>query len=355
MLKLHPTIGACIAAAMLLGATSASAEGTSATAKQVVRSGDYTLELPLGLSADAAYIPESNPLSAAKVELGKLLYFDPRLSKDNRVSCATCHHPNHGFAAPDPVSPGVGGALGNRNSNSVINRLFSKEQFWDGRAADLEEQAKGPLTNPVEMVMPSHDAVVQTVNIVRGYRPYFIKAFGDKEVTIDRIAQAIASYERTVVSGNSPYDRYLAGQPDGMSTAAVRGMGIFLGKGRCIQCHVGPNFTDEKYHNLGVGMDKPNPDLGRFVVTQKESDKGAFKTPGLRNVAESAPYMHDGSERTLRDVMVLYKVGGTKNEWLSPLMQPVDLSDQDIDDLIAFMHALTGEVTNADPPVALPQ
>ncbi len=359
MTRLHrsPVAAAVAIACFVLAAPTSFADAQAAgdTSPAVVRSGDYEIELPRGLGPDGAYIPEDNPLSAAKVELGKLLYFDPRLSRDNTVSCASCHNPYHGFADPAPTSKGVGGALGTRNSPTVINRLFSKEQFWDGRAADLEEQAKGPVTNPVEMSMPDHDAAVRTINHVRGYRPYFIQAFGDKDVTIDRVADAIASYERTVLAGDSPYDRYLAGQADALSASAVRGMGLFLGKGRCITCHVGQNFADEKYHNLGVGMDEPEPDLGRFVVTGVEADKGAFKTPTLRNVAETAPYMHDGSERTLRDVMVLYNAGGTKNPWLSPLMQPLGLSEQEIDDLVAFMHALTGTVTNADPPESLPR
>jgi len=333
----------------------APAAAAAKPAVQVVKSGDFTLELPRGLQPQGAYIPEDNPITAAKVELGKLLYFDPRLSSDSTFSCASCHNPYHGFADPASTSKGVGGALGARNSPTIINRLFSKEQFWDGRAADLEEQAKGPVTNPIEMGMPDHDAPVVSINLVRGYRPYFIAAFDDKDVTIERIVDAIATYERTVLSGDSPYDRYLGGQSDTLSAAAVRGMGVFLGKGRCITCHIGQNFTDEKYHNLGVGMDRAEPDLGRYDVTKQESDKGAFKTPGLRNIAESAPYMHDGSEQTLRDVMVLYSVGGTKNEWLSPLIQPLNLTDQEIDDLVAFMHALTGTVTNAEPPAKLPQ
>ncbi len=339
----------------LANVSPAVADDAAPAPANVIKSGDYTLELPRGLKPDGAYIPDNNPLSAAKIELGKLLYFDPRLSKDNTISCASCHNPYHGFADPAPTSKGVGNALGGRNSPTVINRLFSKEQFWDGRAADLEEQSKGPITNPVEMAMSSHDVAVSSVNRVRGYRPYFVAAFGDKDVTIDKIAQAIASYERTVLSGDSPYDRYLAGQTDAMSGAAVRGMGIFLGKGRCITCHVGQNFTDEKYHNLGVGMDAETPDLGRYEISKQESDKGAFKTPGLRNIADNAPYMHDGSERTLRQVMELYNKGGVKNPSLSPLIQPLNLSDQEIDDLVAFMHALTGTVTNAEPPATLPQ
>lgn len=349
--SLAKSLATAAAAAFVLAAAPAAGQ----EAANVVKSGDYTLELPRGLKADGAWIPANNPLSVAKVELGKLLYFDPRLSKDGTVSCASCHNPFHGFTDPAPTSKGVGGALGGRNSPTVINRLFSKEQFWDGRGADLEDQAKGPITNPVEMAMPNHDVAVKNVKAIRGYEPYFVKAFGDNKVDIDRIAQAIASYERTVVSGDSPYDRYLAGQTDAMSGAAVRGMGVFLGKGRCITCHVGQNFTDEKYHNLGVGMDAEKPDLGRYEVTKQESDKGAFKTPGLRNIADQAPYMHDGSDRTLREVMELYNRGGVKNQWLSPLIQPLNLSEQEIDDLVAFMHALTGTVTNAEPPATLPQ
>lgn len=340
--------------ALAIAISPAAAQDTAAAAN-VLKSGDYTLALPRGLKADGAFVPENNPLSAAKVELGKLLYFDPRLSKDNTVSCASCHNPYHGFTDPAPTSRGVGGALGGRNSPTVINRLFSKAQFWDGRAADLEEQAKGPITNPVEMAMASHDVAAKNIRSIRGYEPLFVAAFGSNTVDIDRIARAIASYERTVVAGDSPYDRYLAGQTDAMSGAAVRGMGLFLGKGRCITCHVGQNFSDEKYHNLGVGMDREKPDLGRYEISKQESDKGAFKTPGLRNIAEQAPYMHDGSERTLRQVMDLYNRGGVKNQWLSPLIQPLNLDDREIDDLVAFMHALTGTVTNAEAPASLPQ
>ncbi len=322
---------------------------------ETLTSGSISLELPLGLQAGAAYVPEANPLTAEKVELGKLLYFDPRLSLDRTVSCASCHNPFHGFADPAPTSKGVGGKVGARNSPTVINRLFSKEQFWDGRAEDLEAQAKGPLTNPVEMAMPSHDAVVERVAAVHGYAPYFKKAFGDEKVTIDRIAQAIASYERTVVAGNSPYDRYVAGDKDALSAAAQRGSMLFDGKANCRVCHAGFNFTDESYHNLGVGMDAAKSDAGREEVTKQEGDRGAFKTPTLRNVAQTAPYMHDGSEATLRDVVEFYNRGGRPNPQLSKEIRPLGLSARDVDDLVAFLEALTGEVRNATPPASLPQ
>ena len=318
LLTLTGTAARAVEAPAAAGAAAAPAPAAAKT--EVVQSGSYKLQLPLGLPAQAAYIPADNPLTAEKIDLGKLLYSDPRLSKDNTIACASCHRPFHGFADPEKTSFGVGHQLGGRNSPTVINRLFSKEQFWDGRAADLEAQAQGPLVNPVEMTMPSHADVVKKVQSIKGYAPYFQKAFGTPEVTMPRIAQAIASYERTVVSGNSPYDRYVAGDQGAMSPAAVRGMTVFLGKGRCITCHAGFNFTDEKYHNLGVGMDKPKPDLGRYDQTKQDVDKGAFKTPTIRNIVETAPYMHDGSEGTLMEVVELYDGGGIKNPNLSPLI-----------------------------------
>lgn len=336
----------CWTLAIALCAFAAETGAAEGQAKnEVVKSGSYELVLPLGLQADSAYIPEDNPLSAEKVSLGKLLFFDKRLSKDGNISCASCHNPYHGFADPDPTSAGVGFLTGNRNSPTAINRLFSAEQFWDGRAADLEEQSHGPLTNPVEMAMASHDDVVKEVARLQGYQPLFEKAYGDKKITMTRIAQAIASYERTVLAGNAPYDRYRAGDKSAMSAQQVKGLEIFEGKGNCATCHVSFNFTDEMYHNLGVGSDP-----GRMDLTEKEADRGKFKTPTLRNVTDTAPYMHDGSEATLRDVMVLYDRGGNKNPNLDEKMKPLGLSEDEIDALVAFMYALTGPVTNAEPP-----
>ncbi|HLK10743.1 MAG TPA: cytochrome-c peroxidase [Candidatus Binatia bacterium] len=322
---------------------------------ETLRSGSFVLELPLGLQAGAAYLPDDNPLSADKIALGKLLYFDPRLSKDGTISCASCHIPFHGFADPHRTSAGVGRQEGTRNSPTVINRLFAKEQFWDGRAADLEDQAKGPMVNPVEMAMASHDVVVQRVRGVKGYAPLFEKAFGTGEITIDRVTKAIACYERTVLSGDSPYDRYQAGDKDALSPAAVRGAALFDGKANCRTCHTGFNFTDESYHNLGVGMSGPKPDLGRYVVTKVDTDRGAFKTPTLRNVIQTAPYMHDGSESTLREVVEFYNRGGNKNPWLSKEIKPLGLAPRDVDDLVAFLESLTGDVSDLEPPTALPQ
>jgi cytochrome c peroxidase len=322
---------------------------------QVVKSGDWSMTLPLGLQAGSAYIPDDNTMTEDKVSLGKLLYFDPRMSKDRTISCASCHNPFHGFADPARTSTGVGGKLGGRNSPTVINRVFSAEQFWDGRAKDLEEQAHGPLVNPVEMAMGSHTDVVARITAIPGYRPLFKKAFGDDKIDMPRIAKAIAAYERTVVSGDSPYDRYQAGDKDALSAAAVRGLDVFNGKGNCKACHTGFNFTDETYQNIGVGMDKPKPDLGRHDVTKKEEDKGKFKTPTLRNIAETAPYMHDGSDATLIEVVEFYNKGGTPNPNLSKEIKPLNLTAQEKRDLVEFLESLSGTVNNAAPPEKLPR
>lgn len=318
---------------------------------ETLTSGDYTTVLPLGLQVAAAYIPETNPMSLKKIELGRKLYFDARLSRDSSVSCATCHDPDKGFSDARPTSTGIGTQSGNRNSPTVINRLFSKEQFWDGRAADLEEQALGPVQNPIEMghTLP---AMVSSLEGIAAYAAEFEATFGSPGITADRVAQAIASYERTVVAGNAPFDRHQAGETTAMSESAVRGMALFndAQRANCVTCHAGFNFTDESYHNLGVGMDKPFSDTGRFTVTKDEVDRGAFRTPTLRNITQTAPYMHDGSEATLQDVIALYDRGGKPNPNLSKEIRPLHLSDQDKVDLLAFLEALTGELRGKEKP-----
>lgn len=302
----------------------------------------YKLKMPLGLQEQAAYIPEDNPPTPAKIALGKMLYFDKRLSADGTVACASCHAPRFGFTDGQPVSTGIRGQKGGRSAPTVINRLFSKEQFWDGRAADLEDQALGPIQNPIEMGNTLEN-VVATLKKVPSYVKPFEQAFGDPDITSKRIAQAIASFERTVLSGNSPFDRYEAGDKGALSASARRGLALFRGKARCQVCHAGFNFTDEGYHNIGVGMDKPKPDLGRNDLTKNEEDKGAFKTPTLRHIHATAPYMHDGSIKTLRQVVAFYNKGGTPNPTLSEEIKPLNLTDQEKADLVAFLHALTGK------------
>jgi cytochrome c peroxidase len=308
----------------------------------------YKLNYPVGLDADAAVIPADNPLTEDKIKLGKRLYFDKNLSIDKTISCATCHIPEKGFAENEQFSSGVGGKKGTRNAPTVINRLFSTRQFWDGRAASLEEQAVGPVHNPVEMAMPDPKVVEERLKGDPIYAEQFKAAFPpDGAITEDHIGKAIASFERTVLSGNSPYDRFIAGDKDAMSESAQRGYAIFKDekKGNCVTCHVNFNFTDENYNNLGVGMKAKTLDLGHYAVSKLEGHKGAFKTPTLRDVARTAPYMHDGSERTLEGVINLYEKGGVANQWLSAKMKPIKLTKQEKADLVEFLKALSGEVT----------
>jgi len=314
----------------------------------------YTPPIPLGLDKKAFYVPGDNPLTQEKIELGRLLYFDKRLSRDNTIACATCHKPELAFTDDQPVSMGVGRQLGGRSAPTVINRAFSKAQFWDGRAASLEDQAKGPLVNPIEMGMPSHKAEVDKLNQIEGYKKLFQKVFGT-EVTIDGVAMAIASFERTVLSGNSPFDRYMAGDKKALSESAVSGLGIFRGKARCAVCHSGFNFTDEKYHNLGIDWDKASVDLGRFTVTKNTKDIGAFKTPTLRDITKTAPYMHDGRDGSLEDMIEFYNRGGIDNPYKDPLITPLNLTNQEKHDLIEFLYSLDGEGwQNITPPKEFP-
>jgi cytochrome c peroxidase len=316
-------------------------------------------------------VPAGNPPTAAKVELGKKLYFDPRLSLDDTVACASCHDPRQGFADPRPVSIGVGGKSGVRNSPTVLNAAFLREQFWDGRSPTLEDQAKQPLVNPVEMAMPDHAAVEAKLRKLAEYPPLFAAAFGDEKITIDRVAQAIASFERTLLDLVAPIDRFLAGDAKAISESAKRGWELYNGKARCNTCHghIGafPLFTDELYHNIGVAAKavdfeglarqlEGHPEelaklshepginqLGRFIVTKERKDIGAFKTPQLRNIAKTAPYMHDGSEKTLRDVIEFYDRGGDPNPWLDGGMRPLGLTEPEKADLVALLETFTGD------------
>lgn len=331
------------------------------------------IELPLGLNAGIDQVKglDANPLTRAKIELGRQLYFDPRLAKDNAIACAGCHDPDQGYAAHTQFGVGIEKLTGNRNSPTAYNRILSDAQFWDGRAASLEEQAKGPIANPIEMGN-THEACVACLAAIPGYKRQFDKVFPDEGLTIDTVAKAIASFERVIVTGPSPFDyheqlRLFADQdleslkeddPDTyalyeqaladaeahpMSESAKRGRDLFFGqKANCTACHVGPNLADEKYHNLGVGMSAEKPDLGRFEVTRVEADKGAFKTPTIRNVEQTAPYMHDGSQQTLEEVVEWYNKGGHPNPYLDKDIRKLDLTDQDKQDLVAFMKACTG-------------
>ncbi len=293
-------------------------------------------------------VPADNPQTDAKVRLGQQLYFDTRLSLDNTVSCATCHDPAKAWANHNRTDTGIKGQVGGRNSGTILDSAYMRYQFWDGRAGSLEEQALGPIANPIEMG-ETLENVVRKLDAIPGYRRQFEDVFGTG-VTADGIGKAIASFERTVISGPSPYDRYLMGDKKAMSSAAVRGMDLFNGKAHCTACHSGPMFSDQSFHNLGIGMDKPDPDVGRSKITGDPADWGKFKTPTLRNIALTYPYLHDGSEATLLDVVVLYDRGGIPNKNLDPLMLPLNLTETERADLVAFMESLTGTMPDIKKP-----
>jgi len=329
--------------------------GGPASGQEVLKLFEVKLKVPLGLNEADLVIPADNPLTPAKVALGRQLYFDTRLSANGTVACATCHSPRFGFTDGQPVSTGIKGQKGGRSAPSTINRAFSTLQFWDGRAASLEEQATGPMVNPIEMGNPSHAAVVERLKQIVGYREAFQRVFGTGDFTIEHVAKAIAAYERTNLSGNAPLDRFRAGDNTALSEAAQRGLALFEGKARCVRCHTPGTFTDEQFHNLGVGMVKPQPDLGRYDITKQEQAKGAFKTPTLRDSALTAPYFHDGSAQTLEEVVEYYNKGGIQNPYLSKEMVPLNLTAQEKADLVAFLQSLTGDIAFAVFVPELPQ
>ena len=294
---------------------------------------DYKLEIPAGLKK--MRIPRGNPITKAKVDLGRQLFFDPRLSRDNTISCASCHDPKQGWSNGERFATGIDGHVGGRSSPTIINSGYQYFQFWDGRAAQLEGQALGPIENPIEMDMKLDDLVVK-LNKIPDYRKQFQEAFGT-DATAEGIAHAIASFERTVLSGDAPYDRFKAGDESALSEAAQRGMKLFFNKAKCSACHSGPNFTDGGFHNIGVGYDTDDPPLGRFGVTKLEGDRGSQKTPTLREIARTAPYMHNGRDATLEDTVKFYNKGGIKNPQLSEDIFPLKLTDEEIKDLVTFM------------------
>jgi len=336
-----------------------------------VKATPYVLKVPAGI--DAPPIPLYNPLTVEKVELGKQLYFDKRLSVDNTVACATCHAPELGWTDGKAFSDGVKGGKTGRSAPTVINSAYYKLQFWDGRAETLEDQALGPIQSPVEMGENLVN-LAQKLNKIAGYRKQFETVFGTEHVTADGIAKAIAAFERTVISADSAFDKWLAdpeGNAGAISESAKRGFQLFRGKARCSNCHAGSNFSDNLFHNIGVGFanwDKLTADQrakvlqnhgGRHQVTpvgrKTVAEIGAYKTPGLRDVSKTAPYMHDGSEKTLEDVITYYDNGGLRNPWSDPqLLEPgktkLGLTDQEKKDLVEFLKALDGAPIKVEAP-----
>ncbi|WP_022949076.1 cytochrome-c peroxidase [Methylohalobius crimeensis] len=325
-------------------------------------------------------IPEDNPLTLEKARLGKRLFEDKRFSGDGTINCAHCHQPELAFQDDLPIAQGIRQQKGTRNSPTVINAAYYETQFWDGRRPSLEAQSKDPFLNPVEHGLKSHAPIVESVRKDPDYRKSFQEVFGSppEQITIDHVAKAIASFERTVVAGDSPFDRYqFGGDQNALSEAAIRGLEVFRGKGRCVSCHVIEEnqalFTDNQFHNLGIGFSRIQSrlpqildafrkarqagedidetvltkadmsELGRFVVTEKLEDIGRFKTSTLRNIALTAPYMHDGSLKTLEEVIVVYDQGGFDNPMLDGGIRPLGLTPQEKSDLIEFLKSLTSD------------
>lgn len=294
--------------------------------------------------------PDNNPQTDAKILLGKQLYFDVRLSKDNTISCATCHNPSMGWSDAGPTSAGINNQRGGRRAPPVCNAAHSPLQFWDGRAPNLEEQAKGPIANPIEMGN-THELMLRTVGDIPGYVEAFKKVFGPGPITIDMVAQAIAAYERTIVTTDSPFDRFARGDQSALTKQEQRGLEVFNGKGRCTLCHWGGYFSDGRFHNLGVAPAAgAKPDEGRMAVTKDSNDLGRFKTPTVRDAASRPPFMHNGTEKTLADVVRLYNRGGGPDDAnLDPLMLPLGLSRPEMNALVAFMARA---VVSTNPSIA---
>jgi cytochrome c peroxidase len=350
-------LAAGIAVFLLISCSQKPEAAKVAEAPAVPQGDPLEIKAPLGLPP--VPVPADNRPTVQTVALGRRLYYEKKLSVDGTVSCASCHGPSHGFTDGMPTSEGVAGQHGKRSAPTVINAAYNPVQFWDGRAASLEEQAGGPIANPVEMNQ-THEACVGLLMKDAGYKKAFDEAFGPGPITIAKVEKAIASFERTVISGNSPFDRYqYGGDKKAMSAAAVHGLEIFkdANKGNCVKCHTIDDhyalFTDGKFHNLGEGMDEDGnlTDLGRYDQTKNEADKGAFRTPTLRNIALTGPYMHDGSKKTLRQVVDFYVGGGSSNPQLDKDIKELHLSGKDRQDLVAFLEALTGDMpANVGPP-----
>jgi len=307
---------------------------------------------------DKIHAPPENPVTQGKVELGFRLWFEPRLSANQRMTCATCHHHMKGYSNAEPNAAGVTGARGDRNVPTIYGAMYQRQSFWDGRAQHLEAQALGPIENPIEM-NESIPNVLNKLNQVPYYRQKFQEVFGGPPSALG-MAQALASFERAVLMAPTPFERFQQGDAQALSPAQIRGMELFHSpRTRCSECHQGPALSDGLFHNLGVGMDRPNPDLGRYNVTQMPWDRGAFKTPTLLNIAKSAPYMHDGSLASLEDVLEFYDEGGRPNPNQDPRIVPLNLSEREEADLLAFLHSLSApdnlRTLGRLPGIRLPQ
>lgn len=294
---------------------------------------EKSLNIPLGLDSFMP-VPETNPLTPEKAAMGRDLFSDHRLSRDQTVSCATCHDPKRAFTDGKPVAEGVYGRHGERRVPALLNRGYGKSFFWDGRIATLEEQVLQPVLSPAEMDMTIEEALAR-LRLDGRY----------STLTREDLSRALASYVRTILAGESPYDRYIGGDREALSEQARLGLQVFRGKGNCASCHLGPNLTDERYHNTGIAWRESRfTDMGRFIATKREQDRGAFKTPTLRQVSTRVPYMHDGSIGSLEEVVEHYNRGGNRNPNLDSELQPLGLSHEEKQALVAFLRSLSGVV-----------
>jgi cytochrome c peroxidase len=293
------------------------------------------------LRPDAAPAPPENIPNAERIQLGEMLFWDPRLSRKGSMSCATCHNPSLGWADGLPTAVGFDMQILGRATPTILNTAFNTIQMWDGRKANLEDQALGPIAADGEMNLPLNEMVTRLQRIP-GYAPAFEKAYPGQGISEVTVARAIASFERTVLSTEAPFDRWRKGDTHAMSAPAKRGFELFTGKANCVACHQGFNFTDNGFHNIGVKDPNGTPDLGRFAQRKVKAMQGAFKTPTLRDIALTSPYMRNGMYKTLGEVVDHYNRGGDVKENLDINMAPLNLSPQECDDIVAFMESLTG-------------
>ncbi len=296
--------------------------------------------------------PKNNPITKDKAALGKLLFFDPRLSRNDSVSCASCHIPYYYWTDKVPKAIGINGTKGTRNTPTIINSAYMKTLFWDGRADSLEEQALGPLEAKAEMDLPAKE-VVRKLKKIEGYVALFDKTFPRRGITKDTIAEAIATFERSLVSGESPFDRWVHGDEEAISEEAKEGFEIFTQKGRCKSCHSGFNFTNESLNNIALGDNDP----GAFTINKNPIWKGSFKTPTLRNVAETSPYFHDGSVHTLEEAVYICGNGGRYKDLKgrSPFFRDRKLSMKEVRKVVSFLETLTESRPNIEAPENFPQ
>ena len=352
-----------------IDASQAGFERRPATTRKAI-----AVRVPLGISESLwrRRIPRDNPLTAEKIALGRTLYFDKRLSRDGTVSCGTCHDPAFAFTDAKSLAEGMAGGRGTRNTPTILNAVFSEFLFWDGRAHSLEDQVKLPLLSSFEMGMNTEAELLKRVALIPEYKGKFARVFKSEGLSLETIAKAIASYERTLLSANTPFDRFINGNDDALTDAQRRGWALFKGKAGCIECHKysrdNPFFSDFTFHNTGVTFSESVlglvntvakvtkgtsqtelahaagfSELGRFTVSLQPADIGAFRTPSLRDLELTSPYMHDGSFKTVLDVVQFYNRGGNANAYLDKRMHPLHLTDGEVSDLVQFMRALTSD------------